>query len=199
MLHYRDIGDYLTRHQKLELVEAALPAPNGEVPVLAALDWTEIEPNEHGDWINQRSVSFSSLTPSAPGGEPSLFELVTNGLKSNRDAWVYNSSRVALDANVSRMIVYFNAQAELFTSSHPNLTGTVKQRAELVRAAIDLDARHFSWGHASHRESDTAPATASPDERCIAHFTGAGSSRARASTNAYTSCPGCTHFPSRRT
>ncbi|MEI2639038.1 MAG: type ISP restriction/modification enzyme [Microthrixaceae bacterium] len=97
VLHYRDIGDYLNRDEKLAILAKGLPAADGDSPSLADLDWTTITPNEHGDWINQRSESFTTHLPAHDDKAPSIFELRSNGLKTNRDAWNYNSSREKLD------------------------------------------------------------------------------------------------------
>ena len=53
-LYYNDIGDYLKREEKLEILE---------VSSLATTDWRVITPNVHGDWVNQRSEGFLSLRP----------------------------------------------------------------------------------------------------------------------------------------
>lgn len=148
-LHYRDIGDYLTRDEKLQILDTALPVTEAGRPSLEALAWTFIEPNEQGDWINQRSDSFAEHLAAAPGDEPSMFALVTHGLKTNRDAWNYNSSRPALDANVTRMIDHYNAQVDAFAAAHPDLTGTLKARAEVAKTAVDLDLTKFSWDRAN--------------------------------------------------
>jgi predicted helicase len=149
LLRYREVGDYLTRQQKLDILADALPkGSNGPAP-LDTLGWITIQPNEHGDWINQRSESFAAHLAAAPGTGPSVFALLTNGLKTNRDAWNYNSSRSVLDLNVSRMIEHYNAQAEAFAIAHPATTGTLKSRAELARSVADLDPRKFSWDRAN--------------------------------------------------
>ena len=48
-IRYHDIGDYLTREQKLHLVEDA---------TLDNLEWNAITPNVEGDWIAQRDLRF---------------------------------------------------------------------------------------------------------------------------------------------
>jgi predicted helicase len=146
---YRDIGDYLAREAKLAIVAEAMPTPDGGVPALADLGWTTIQPNEHGDWINQRSESFTSHLAAAPDEGSSIFTLVTNGLKTNRDAWNYNSSRSSLDSNVSRMIEHYNAQAREFKAASADAGGTLKSRAELAKSFADLDAKKFSWDRAN--------------------------------------------------
>lgn len=81
----------------------------------------------------------------APGSEPSVFSLHTNGLKTNRDAWNYNSSLPVLESNVSSMIRHYNAHVDLLAASHPGAKGSLKQRAEEARSVVDLDPRRFSW------------------------------------------------------
>lgn len=151
VLHYRDIGDYLTRQQKLDLIDAALPASDGGSPSLDTLSWTAIEPNEHGDWINQRSASFGSLLPAHTDrdGAPALFGLRTFGLFTSRDAWNYAYSRAELDEKVKRMIRYYNELVERFEASGSLSSATAKVRAaaakDFAKAADGLDPTKFSW------------------------------------------------------
>ena len=105
-IYYRDIGDYLAREQKLERVAASS---------LADPEWVMIEPNKYGDWINQRSERFTRLRPIGPvrsqqRGKPHLMELASNGLKTNRDAWVIGSSLGSLQERVQDQITFFNTQ-----------------------------------------------------------------------------------------
>ena len=82
-IHYRAIGDYLTREQKLGVIAK---------DDLALVDWQAITPNSAGDWINQRGRTFPLLTPL--GGEAgSVFLQSGPGVSTNRDAWLYGSSR----------------------------------------------------------------------------------------------------------
>ena len=148
-LHYRDIGDYLTREEKLDLVAVALPAGSEDVPALDALGWTIIQPNENGDWINQRSGSFGALLPAHSAAGPSIFGMRTRGLLTSRDAWNYNSSRGCLDTNVSRMLVHYNVQVDAFAAARPDLLGTLAQRAAVAKQSVDLDPKKFSWDRAN--------------------------------------------------
>ena len=84
-IRYADIGDYLSREQKLAKVRAA-GGING-------VEFTAIIPNKHGDWLNQRHDDFSSfLALSSDGKEISLVSSRNRGLETGRDAWVYNFS-----------------------------------------------------------------------------------------------------------
>ena len=89
-IRYRDIGDYLTRENKLKGIVARSGLNDDE--------WGEIVPNEHGDWINQRSAHFLALRPLAhTRGQPPSDRIRSsawrlNGVKTRRDAWVFDSS-----------------------------------------------------------------------------------------------------------
>ncbi|MFC9352813.1 DEAD/DEAH box helicase [Arthrobacter sp. NPDC057013] len=102
VLHYRDIGDYLDRKQKLSIVDAAS---------LDTIEWSTIVPNADGDWINQRNVAFDSLTPLVTSAnQPGIFALTSRGLTSNRDSWVYNYSETKLVQNTGLLVDGFNSQ-----------------------------------------------------------------------------------------
>ena len=60
VIHYHDIGDYLTREQKLKMVKDFRSISS------LKLDWQIITPNEKADWINQRDGVFDILIPLAP-------------------------------------------------------------------------------------------------------------------------------------
>ncbi len=89
---YRDIGDYLSREDKLEMLR--------EWSSVAGIEsWDEIVPDRHHDWIGQRDEAFRSLyamgSKEAKAGrtdEP-IFRLFSNGYKTGRDTYVYNYSR----------------------------------------------------------------------------------------------------------
>lgn len=104
-IFYRDIGDYLTREEKLSIVD------NG---ALATVPWAAITPNEHGDWIGHRDTTFGSYTAigAKKGGadEPTVFTTYSQGVNSGRDVWAYNFSSAAVAANMAAMIAYYNAQ-----------------------------------------------------------------------------------------
>ena len=106
-IHYHDIGDYLSREQKLDIIR--------KNHSIATLPMDTLHPNGHGDWINLRNDSFSSYLPIEPDkryNERSQSFFVTNavGVATSRDAWVFNFSREALMSNVQRMVTTYNQQ-----------------------------------------------------------------------------------------
>lgn len=101
-IYYHDIGDYLSREQKLEIIRNNKSSTR--------MEWLQLTPNEHGDWINQRNDLFESFIPIEPqvshGGQ--IFDKYTMGIATNRDAWVYNFSSKTLIESINKMTKYFN-------------------------------------------------------------------------------------------
>ncbi len=91
-IHYTDVGDYLTREDKLAQV-----AEHGDV---LALPSVAITPNEHGDWLNQRREDFDSFLPLL--GPEAIAGHWRTGPQSNRDPWVYNKGTRRLRAAMTR-------------------------------------------------------------------------------------------------
>ncbi|WP_179473678.1 DEAD/DEAH box helicase [Mycolicibacterium vinylchloridicum] len=132
---YRDIGDYLTREQKLEIVAG------GD---LESVEWQSIRPNEHGDWISQRSGDFAvwPVIGSKSGGL-AVFGSYSLGLATGRDSWCYNSSRAAVEANVRRMIDFYNGQVRGFDAYCEQ--NRITDRKAAVDAFVEVDSTRFSW------------------------------------------------------
>ncbi|MBA9080552.1 putative helicase [Micrococcus aloeverae] len=122
-LHYKDIGDYLDRQAKLDLVGQA---------TLRSLDWQEVTPNDEGDWINQRDDRFPTFQPlAAKGDKDAIFAMNTSGLKTNRDAWVYGSNKTIVLNRIREMITFFNRESRRL------------QRDTAL--TLNMDSRRISW------------------------------------------------------
>jgi predicted helicase len=59
-IHYHDIGEYLTREEKLKIVSDLKSFDNKKLALKSLI------PNEYGDWINERNGSFNNYIPLAP-------------------------------------------------------------------------------------------------------------------------------------
>lgn len=138
-IHYRDIGDYLTRDEKLATVADA---------TVDNVPWEQIAPNKSADWINHRDDRFKDFI-ALSGERDAIFHTKSLGLVTNRDAWVYNSSRTDLERNVHQMIDFYNQQADDFEAQHPPSGETRAQRLQMVKNFVDRDPRTYSWtrGH----------------------------------------------------
>ncbi len=137
----RDIGDYLTREEKLEIISSF----GGIAGISAGDAWTRIVPDEHGDWLNQRDDGFANFAPmgSKTPQSKSLFDLYSLGVNTNRDAWVRASSKRALGDQVQRMIQFFNSEAIRFDSKYGRADR--KAREASVDNFVHLDPAKISW------------------------------------------------------
>lgn len=120
-IYYHDIGDYLSREEKLNIIRNMGDISN------PLMQWVSITPNEHGDWLNKRSEQFKLYTPLEPEkkfgkGNKSFFEGFSLGLGTNRDAWVYNSSLVELQQNITKTIDFYNQQVESYKTAKQEMS-----------------------------------------------------------------------------
>ncbi|MGL2376531.1 type ISP restriction/modification enzyme [Helicobacter pylori] len=109
-IHYYEVEDYLKREAKLNLLAG--------FENLDSVPFKEITPNDKGDWINQRNDDFEKLIPLKRDKQHkifnTIFDLNSNGVKTNRDPWVYNFSPNALMQSVQTMIDTYNADLKRF-------------------------------------------------------------------------------------
>jgi predicted helicase len=112
-IRFHDIGDYLSREEKLERI-----ASYGGIS--GAPDWKEIFPDEHGDWLKQRDDGFSRhvLIARKPREEKkAVFASYSMGVKTNRDDWVYDASKSKLRSRVHAMVEFFNREVERYKAA----------------------------------------------------------------------------------
>lgn len=109
-VNYRDIGDYLTREQKLAIVADS---------TIESVAWTQIEPNTAGDWLTQRSSTFSTFAPlgDRQPAPDDVFGANSLGVSTNRDAWTYSFDRKRLDAQVSLTVATYNSTLEAWKAA----------------------------------------------------------------------------------
>ncbi|GAA7465469.1 hypothetical protein HpBHB14_10340 [Helicobacter pylori] len=125
-IHYYDIGDYLKREAKLNLLAG--------FENLESVPFKEITPNEKGDWINQREDGFEKLIPLKRDKtlkNDSIFDINSLGVVSGRDPWVYNFSPDALTQNVQKCIDTYNADLKRFNE---RFREAFKQRTQGVKS-----------------------------------------------------------------
>lgn len=125
VIHYHDIGDYLTRDQKLKIIKDFKSVGSKKIV------WENIVPNKKGDWINQRGDTFDNLIPLAPEKKfdttaQSVFCTYVIGVATNRDAWVSGFSKEKVEKNMRSMIDFYNSQLgkEDFPSDPRNISWT---------------------------------------------------------------------------
>ncbi|MDL2296069.1 DEAD/DEAH box helicase family protein [Lachnospiraceae bacterium OttesenSCG-928-E19] len=138
IIEYNDIGDYLTREEKLQIIRE-----NHDI-YSDKLEWSTIKSNEQSDWLNQRSTifdTFISLEPDKKTSEKSksVFQKKGNGLATSRDAWLYNYSKNVVKNNADKMIDFYNVQREDYRKKK------VQNSNLLVEDFINNDPKNISW------------------------------------------------------
>ena len=102
-IYYYDIGDYLTRDEKLSFLRETKSISG--IPT-----WQEITPDRYHDWIGQRREDFQEFYPmgskEAKAGKTNeaIFRLYSGGYKTGRDAYLYNFSLDNCASNARKMV-----------------------------------------------------------------------------------------------
>ena len=140
-IYFFDIGDYLTREEKLNRIS--------ELSSIAGITnchgWQSITPDQHGDWLNQRDDCFAEhiLIGDKKSTAPKLFESYSLGVATGRDAWCYNASASGLKSNLNRMISFYNSETQRFFQLNPSLPRA--QREANVNNFVNTDPTMISW------------------------------------------------------
>lgn len=125
VVRYHDIGDYLTREEKLSIVASAV---FGE-----PFEWEIVEPDRHGDWVNQRDDSWYEFAPLGieKRKEPlGMFEIWSAGLKTQRDPWAWGYDGTAVMERMEQLVSGMNQEIAA---------------AKAGARDIEYDSKRFSW------------------------------------------------------
>lgn len=122
VIRYHDIGDYLSREEKLATIAEKRSILN------SAMGWTPVRPNAQGDWLDQRNDIFGSFIPlgdknNKDNKQTFFVPYYSRGLATGRDAWCYNFSQQKLQQNIQYTIQYYNSMVES-DSDTPHLDAT---------------------------------------------------------------------------
>ncbi|BEH13959.1 DNA damage-inducible protein [Marinobacter shengliensis] len=129
---FGELPDSLSKQEKLDYLSG--------LRSINSFEFTEINPNEKGDWINQRNLSFESFIRLTPDKKfdlktKSMFVTYAVGIGTNRDSWVYNYSKKKLEKNMANFVDFYNEQTDLYKKSNK----------ENIDDFIDADAKKIKW------------------------------------------------------
>ena len=135
-IYYHDIGDYLSREEKLKII-----SDFGSV-INLKFKMEILQPNEHNDWLNQRNEVFGSFIAIGDKNNKNnnstfFVPYYSNGLKTQRDAWCYNFSKQHLENNIERMLAFYNEQLNHITDNNIEKSK--------VREFLSNDKTKISW------------------------------------------------------
>lgn len=125
-IKYCSIPNGLKTKEKLEYIAKH---------TIDTLNWDEIIPDKHNDWINKRNNEFENYIPMGNKNqqEAAIFTKYTSGIKTNRDAWDYNFSSNNLKKNIIYMINNYNMEVIKFNN------GDIKKNE------INNDSTQINW------------------------------------------------------
>ena len=136
-IYYYDIGDYLTREEKLSKIKDFKSIGNKK------MDWQILNPNEEGDWINQRNNKFKDFIPlidkDNKNNKETFFAMSSNGVVTSRDSWVYSYSKANLEKNMKETIDFYNKEVEKILNTRK------KDKNKAVEDIIDTNPKNISW------------------------------------------------------
>ncbi|MEE3626426.1 type ISP restriction/modification enzyme [Nitrospirillum sp. BR 11752] len=141
-IYFHDIGDYLSREQKLEKITTFRDIAG----LLAQNAWRTITPDLHGDWLSQRDNTFESFIAIGSKDkeiDSKIFENYSRGLATGRDAWCYNSSKGKLSNNINSMIKHYVDDVVRFNNENPDLDKS--GRDLIVDSFINTNSKEISW------------------------------------------------------
>lgn len=98
-LYYYDIGDYLSRTKKLQIIR--------NFGTIENIPWRSIKPDDNNDWLNQRDPLYQKYS-SISGEENSPFPENAPGVNTNRDNWAISFSKNQVSKNIQRLIFNYN-------------------------------------------------------------------------------------------
>lgn len=133
-IFYHDIGDYLTRSDKLSIISAACNSTEFE--------WEAIYQDKYGDWLDQRNDTWYQFAPIGINnkiGNPfnGIFECYSRGLETGRDDWIYGFDAAQVEAKMSAMVDYYNwctenscSPEEKYDNARIKWTSSLESKAE---------------------------------------------------------------------
>lgn len=104
-LYYKDIGDYLSRQQKFDVISRASS--------VGGIDWTEISPDGNNDWLNQRDMNYREYTPIVTKlSSDTVFKVSAVGVVTSRDSWVVGYNKHKVGKNSELLIEHYNREVK---------------------------------------------------------------------------------------
>ena len=142
-VHYKDIGDYLSRDEKLKIVS--------ETKSISNIDWQAIYPDKQNDWINKTDENYRNfpLLGSKDIGETgsaSVFAgFYSRGIATGKDAWLYGFGLEAVKQSYSKYIGEYERQlAEAMRRFDAEMKSNPSKAAKLSDF-VEYDGKKIKW------------------------------------------------------
>ncbi|MBR8192419.1 DEAD/DEAH box helicase [Burkholderia vietnamiensis] len=133
-VYFHDIGDYLSREEKLEKI-----ATYGSIGNIPEDQWKRLVLDGYGDWFGQRDSRFEDfivIGKKQGDADVAVFASYSMGVKSNRDDWVYGSSKKWLEENLTNMIAFYNKEVARYQKAPDGVD---------AEGFVDRDKTKIKW------------------------------------------------------
>ncbi|MFA5375520.1 MAG: type ISP restriction/modification enzyme [Dehalococcoidia bacterium] len=104
-IHYNAVPDYAHAIEKKAYLRDN---------TFTKLKFEPIQPDKNHNWLNQAANDWGELLPIVPedNDSPSIFRFISPGVKTNRDDWVYDYDKRALQSKIKFFIQNLNEQVK---------------------------------------------------------------------------------------
>jgi len=112
-IYYSAVDWKATRQEKFQII--------GQAETYNGLEYQLLKPNKEHTWLTEglhgefdEFIPLGTKAAKAEKGitEDVIFQIYSNGVKTNRDAWAYNFNQQVLEQNMQRTIAFYNQQVE---------------------------------------------------------------------------------------
>lgn len=145
-IFYRDIGDYLSREEKLAILKKAATISDPKI------QWQLLSPNAYSDWISPRAEGFSEFIPLAPEKKfdkysQSFFVMDSCGIVTAKDMWVKNFSKESLIFNLKKTIRFYNDQRVAYKKQ-------IEKNPDIqIKDFVQYDSKEINWSRSFLRDA----------------------------------------------
>jgi len=134
-IHYARLDEFWRKEQKYDFLEQS-----GHI---GTVDWQVLAPDKHHLWLTEgMHDEFETFLPigtkeaKARQEQNAIFTLFSNGVKSNRDTWVYNYNQEQLASNIQRLLETYNDELSRWQRTAPT---------SVIDDFVISDPERISW------------------------------------------------------
>ena len=133
-IFYHDIGDYLSRNEKFEIISKFNSIKN--------IDWQKITPDDNNDWLNQRDPNYQKYSWIADDKNISKGVFLNHalGVETNRDPWVYNFGQSIVERNLRKLIENYNIELNRYLNSTNKAKFELNRDTSKIKWTVRLEA-----------------------------------------------------------
>jgi len=125
-IFYAKTQESWTKEQKYSFLESR--------PTVRSIDWTAIRQDATNNWLTSgMDEGFTTFFPISPNG---IFTRDSNGVKTNRDAWAYNSNADTLEKRIQKLARFYNIEVDRWERT---------DRGQEVDSFVRYDESSISW------------------------------------------------------